>query len=772
MAWQPVAGLVPQYQKSNGDLASGFYLKFFASGTSTAINMATDNTGGTELAKCQINSSGYPITAASAIFIPHIDQTYKLSLFPTEADADANTNAEWTIDALEPIAPTSSGTKHLATTALMTADTTATLGDFYTIDDYATGRDSGVMYFEVVAAGTGTEDLGEFFDHDTLSLQFRQNLPSPVNMLRYGLVGDGVTDNVTQGQRLLDAVNDIEIDESNTFYFSAQLTRSASNFNIRGVNGRTSILSFDATDASALFLIRDAGNIVASSTLKNFAVTGLDTATGGAFEVEDASTILFEDIYVEDFSANPATNFGIKFRGREFLRVKRFSAKDVTIPLLFLDNPNASTLDNDVVHLSDLNLNVSDRVNGIGVDFRGTDNTSITIDGQNSIAVTHHGIKVENSSSTDSLDLKISGVRVEQGDVAFARGVLTLTGNALDTETVVIGASTYTFQTTLTDVDKNVLIGVDASATLDNLAAAMNLTAGAGTTYAASTTAQADGVTALALDGDVLGVGAGVDGSQATTETLTNGSWGAATLKAQKDTGYGIYLNQSSSSAYQNVVLENIRVSLDNNGFYLRELKRVCINHSTISGGYGHESINVNGTVDFLSLNQFKRPTEAQETNTGLSDFKIETADSTIEYLSKRNSVNLSSGQGIHIASVLNLLGNNLAAPVLGDSLTSNVNEVIANDGNLVDLPFPAAVQGFGTIMAGDDTGGIRAYAQFYFDDSGTTTVVNAVNTTNTASTASNLNIYQTANQIRVENKLGASTRVTISAMYFNSALA
>lgn len=771
MAWQPVAGLVPQYQKANGDLASGYYLKFFKAGTSTATNMATDNTGGTQLAKCQINSSGYPITDASAIFIPHVDQTYKASLFPSSADADANTNAEWTVDDLEPIAPTSAGSKQLATTALMTADTTATLGDSYTVDDYATGRGSGVMFFEVVAAGTGTEDLGEFFDHDTLSLQFQQNLPSPVNMLRYGLVGDGVTDNVTQGQRLADSGNDILIDAGNTFYFSAQLTRSASNLNIRGVNGRTSILSFDATDASALFLIRDAGNIVASSTFKNFAITGLDTATGGAIEIEDASTVLFEDVYIEDFSANPATNFGIKVKGREFIRVNRLIAKDVTIPLLFLDNPNATTLDNDVVHISDVNLNVSDNVNGIGIDFRGSDNTSITIDGQSSIAVTHHGVKVENSSATDSLDLKISGIRVEQGDIAFARGVLTLTGNALDTETVVIGASTYTFQTVLTNVDKNVLIGVDAEATINNLASAMNLTAGAGTTYAASTTAQADGVTALALDGDVLGVGGGVDGSQATTETLTNGSWGAATLKAQADTGYGIYLNQPGTSSFQNVILDNIRISLDNNGYYLRNLKRVCINHCSISGGYGHESLNVDNSVNFLSLNQFHRPTEAQETNTGLSDFLISSASSSVEYFTSDPAINLSSGQGIHIQSVLNLQGNNLGAPILGDSLTSNVNEVIANDGFLVDLPFPVDVQGFGTIMAGDDTGGIRAYAQFYFDDSGITTVVNAVNVTTIVTTAANLNIYQIANQIRVENKLGASTRVTIDARYFNSSL-
>jgi hypothetical protein len=116
---------------------------------------------------------------------------------------------------------------------------------------------------------------------------------------------------------------------------------------------------------------------------------------------------------------------------------------------------------------------------------------------------------------------------------AAATGTLTLTGNAANTETVTTGGKTYTFQTTLTDVDGNVLIGASASDSLDNLIAAINLDAGAGSTYAASTTANTY-VSAAAGAGDTMDATALVPGtagnSIATTETLTNGSWGGATL--------------------------------------------------------------------------------------------------------------------------------------------------------------------------------------------------------------------------------------------------
>lgn len=106
--------------------------------------------------------------------------------------------------------------------------------------------------------------------------------------------------------------------------------------------------------------------------------------------------------------------------------------------------------------------------------------------------------------------------------------------NSIDAETVTIGSKVYTFEDLLSDVDGNVHIGADAQETLGNLIAGINLDAGAGTKYATSMTGHPD-VTAVAgsavntmvITADVAGIeGNTID----TTETLTEGSWGAATL--------------------------------------------------------------------------------------------------------------------------------------------------------------------------------------------------------------------------------------------------
>jgi hypothetical protein len=114
-----------------------------------------------------------------------------------------------------------------------------------------------------------------------------------------------------------------------------------------------------------------------------------------------------------------------------------------------------------------------------------------------------------------------------------ATGTLTAASNPSNNDTVTIGSRTYTFKTSLTPTANEVLIGVDASASLDNLIAAINGAAGAGTTYASGTTAHAN-VTAAAGTGDTMDVTAKVAGTAgnaiATTETGTNLSWGSATL--------------------------------------------------------------------------------------------------------------------------------------------------------------------------------------------------------------------------------------------------
>lgn len=109
--YRAISGTVPQYSTEDNELASGYWLKFYDADTTTPRSMATDATAGTLLAKCKLNTRGMPITNENdddTVFIPHMDANYRIVLYKTEADADANTtvNAEFNIPNIAPeIAP-------------------------------------------------------------------------------------------------------------------------------------------------------------------------------------------------------------------------------------------------------------------------------------------------------------------------------------------------------------------------------------------------------------------------------------------------------------------------------------------------------------------------------------------------------------------------------------------------------------------------------------------------------------------------------------------
>lgn len=137
-------------------------------------------------------------------------------------------------------------------------------------------------------------------------------------------------------------------------------------------------------------------------------------------------------------------------------------------------------------------------------------------------------------------DTAIDAILTSGAGVA-ATGVLTFADNAANGETVTIGTKVYTFQTVLTNVDGNVLIGGTVGASIENLVAAITLGAGAGVTYAAATTlhptvtASTDGVTPT-MDATAKSPGA-AGNAIATTETGGDLSWGAATLTGGVDAG-------------------------------------------------------------------------------------------------------------------------------------------------------------------------------------------------------------------------------------------
>ena len=149
-------------------------------------------------------------------------------------------------------------------------------------------------------------------------------------------------------------------------------------------------------------------------------------------------------------------------------------------------------------------------------------------------------------NGTDGWNTAHPNVTIAVGTHTPATVTLTLANVISDTETVTIGNKVYTFQTTLTNVDGNVLIGANAAASLDNLKSAVNLTAGAGTTYATAmtghtqVTATTNTDTTQVFSATILAATSGnatAANLLASTETLAGASnaFGAATFTGALD---------------------------------------------------------------------------------------------------------------------------------------------------------------------------------------------------------------------------------------------
>ena len=92
MTWYPISYFPPQYVDADGIPYSGAVLKAYKETGSTVIPMATGIDGATTAVSLALNSMGYP-AYGSTVVIPHVQENYKLALYPDQASADANSGA-------------------------------------------------------------------------------------------------------------------------------------------------------------------------------------------------------------------------------------------------------------------------------------------------------------------------------------------------------------------------------------------------------------------------------------------------------------------------------------------------------------------------------------------------------------------------------------------------------------------------------------------------------------------------------------------------------
>jgi hypothetical protein len=111
-------------------------------------------------------------------------------------------------------------------------------------------------------------------------------------------------------------------------------------------------------------------------------------------------------------------------------------------------------------------------------------------------------------------------------------------GNPSNNDTITMLGKTYTWKTAINDSnDGEVLIGATGVDSFTNLVSAVNLTAGAGTTYSSATTAGDGTITAQSLAGtaaDTITYTANSedDAGGAVSDSMAWGSWNASTLSA------------------------------------------------------------------------------------------------------------------------------------------------------------------------------------------------------------------------------------------------
>lgn len=142
---------------------------------------------------------------------------------------------------------------------------------------------------------------------------------------------------------------------------------------------------------------------------------------------------------------------------------------------------------------------------------------------------------------------------------ATAQFVNATTTNFADGDTVTIDARVYTFQTVLTNVDGNVLIGTDIADSLSHLVAAINLGAGSGTDYAAATVLHPT-VTAAAVGTSRMSATAKSTGeagnSIVTGTTSANAFWTSATLLGGEEVRvYTMRASVNDSSPVDEIVI-------------------------------------------------------------------------------------------------------------------------------------------------------------------------------------------------------------------------
>ncbi len=117
-------------------------------------------------------------------------------------------------------------TRNHKTVSAMINDPYLIVGDSVSVEDYATGNNSGTLFFTIVAAGTGTDDGGTYIDLTGSSLQAKQIFPNIRTPKMFGATGLGTGDDTAAVQNAFNAGGAVSLGDADNEYLVDTITLS------------------------------------------------------------------------------------------------------------------------------------------------------------------------------------------------------------------------------------------------------------------------------------------------------------------------------------------------------------------------------------------------------------------------------------------------------------------------------------------------------------------------------------------------------------------
>jgi len=484
MSYAPIALTIPQY---DSETLSSWWLKAYEQGTVTPLSMATDATAGTLLAKCQLDSEGFPITAGAARFIPFINGDYDLWLFPTESEADFDdtTNAIQFADNLN-ADPSKNSVIPIGNVAALKLfegefdNQRASLQSYYDgivggdqelfWDAASTETANDVTIFQVTGVITGR--------WKSVSLDFKTSMQA-------GAKADGVTDDTTFIQAALNAVSNVKLSvgtsiiTSNLDMNSNQVIEGFGHNSILKLGANVSVIEFDNVSNVTIHNFQIDGNKTTYTGLTNEGIYGVANGNsstdieisnmlinnmGGAGILILAQTLAHDDdiriidnvvkntgtmgIHCQDYvdntliARNHVEDFALDLADRPGITTGRTAVNHRVIDNRVICNPAALGVSTHCISMDNCNdfvcaNNLVSGSIGYGIEIGGGQDGTVT--GNKITSSTRAGIGI-GSSNQDNQNVSVTGNTITDGTaqgiwMAKAGGTLvsgiTLTGNTI-----------------------------------------------------------------------------------------------------------------------------------------------------------------------------------------------------------------------------------------------------------------------------------------------------------------------------------------------------